>query len=86
MESLGKRLARVREFRHLSQPALAKRTGLKVQNISRIETGQREHVRSDTLCRLAEALHCSTDYLVGRSDEIEPPTKRSRPGKAARVG
>ena len=86
MDSLGDRLARVRGVRRMSQQDLATRTGLKVQNISRIETDQREHVRSDTLCRLAEALRCSTDYLVGRSDEIEPPKKRPRPRKTAPVG
>jgi len=86
MESFGKRLALVREFRRMSQPALAECTGLKVQNISRLETGQRKHVRSDTLCRLADALRCATDYLLGRSDEIELPTKRPRPRKAAPVG
>ena len=56
MGSLGDRLARVRGFRRMSQQELAVRTGLKVQNISRLETDQREHVRSDTLRRLAEAL------------------------------
>ena len=81
MGSLGDRLARMRGFRRMSQQDLAERTGLKVQNISRIETDQREHVRSDTLRRLAEALDCSTDYLVGLTDEPQP--SRRRRGKGA---
>ena len=86
MGSLGDRLAWVRGFRRMSQQELAESTGLKVQNISRIETDQREHVRSDTLRRLAEALDCSTDYLVGLTDDPAPPKKRPRPRKARPVG
>jgi transcriptional regulator with XRE-family HTH domain len=62
----------------MSQQDLAELTGLKVQNISRLETEQREHVRSDTLRRLAEALDCSTDYLVGLTDDPQPPKRRRR--------
>ena len=81
MDSLGDRLARIRGFRRMSQQDVAERTGLKVQNISRIETEQREHVRSDTLRRLAEALDCSTDYLVGLTDEPQPPRRRRKAEK-----
>jgi transcriptional regulator with XRE-family HTH domain len=83
MDSLGDRLARIRGFRRMSQQDLASRTGLKVQNISRIETDHREHVRSDTLRRLAEALDCSADFLVGLTDDPQPPRRRR---KAAPVG
>jgi transcriptional regulator with XRE-family HTH domain len=69
----------------MSQQNLAQRSGLKVQNISRLETDQREHVRSDTLRRLAEALGCSTDYLVGLTEDPAPP-KRVRLRKPAPVG
>jgi transcriptional regulator with XRE-family HTH domain len=84
MDSLGDRLARIRGFRRMSQQDLAERTGLKIQNISRIETDQREHVRSDTLRRLAEALDCSTDFLVGLTDDPQPPRRRRR--KADELG
>ena len=86
MDSLGDRLARMRVFRGISQRELAERTGLKVQNISRIETDQRAHVRSDTLRRLAEALGCSTDYLVGLAEASVPPRWRRRPRKPMPVG
>jgi transcriptional regulator with XRE-family HTH domain len=85
MDSLGDRLARVRGIRRMSQQSLAQRSGLKVQNISRLETDQREHVRSDTLRRLAEALGCSADYLVGLTEDPTPP-KRSRSRTGAPVG
>jgi len=61
----------------MSQQMLAQRTGLKVQNISRMETDQRVHVRSDTLRRLADALGCTSDYLLGLTDDPTPP-KRPR--------
>jgi transcriptional regulator with XRE-family HTH domain len=82
--TLGRRLALAREKLGLSQMEVAERTGLKVQNISRIETTVRQHVRSDTLVRLAQALECSTDYLLGLSDE-PTPKKRPRPRTTAPV-
>ena len=85
MSSLGKRVAQARAARRMSQQRLAQQTGLKVQNISRIETDQREHVRSDTLRRLAVALDCTTDYLVGLADDLRP-RKRPRPRTHAAVG
>ena len=86
MESLGERLAHRRTERGLSLRQLAARTGLKAQNISRIETGKRAHVRSDTLERLAEALLCTTDYLLGRAAQPTIPAQRPRPRTAAPVG
>jgi transcriptional regulator with XRE-family HTH domain len=80
--TLGDRLARIRGYRRMSQQDLAERTGLRVQNISRLETEQREHVRSDTLIRLAQALACSTDYLLGLTEDPTPPQRaRRRRGK-----
>ena len=84
MNSLGERLAQMRAGRRMSLRELAERTGVKAQNISRIETGDRKHVRSDTLQRFAEALECTTDYLLGRTDDPRPP--RQRPRKTARMG
>ena len=86
MDSLGDRLARIRGFRRMSQQDVAERTGLKVQNISRLETDHRAHVRSDTLRRLAEALGCSTDYLVGLTEDPAPLGKRPRLRHSAPVG
>ena len=38
---------------------------------------------ADTLLRLAEALGCSLDYLVGRTDDPTPTPKRPRTRKTA---
>jgi DNA-binding Xre family transcriptional regulator len=83
-QTLGGRLHYAREACNMSQQELAERSGLRFQNISRLETDRREHVRSDTLRRLAEALGCSTDYLVGLTDNPTPP-KRPRSRTAAPV-
>ena len=86
MASLGERLAQIRGLRGMSLRDVAAQTGLKAQNISRIETDQRMHVRSDTLQRLAAALDCSADYLLGLADTPTPPRKRPRPRTATPVG
>ena len=83
MASLGERVAQIRGLRGLSLRELAAQTGLKAQNISRLETNNRTHVRSDTLQRLADALACSADYLLGQTDDPTPPRKRPRPRTAA---
>jgi transcriptional regulator with XRE-family HTH domain len=86
MDSLGARLAHTRKDQGLTLHQLAERTGLKLQNISRIEQGHRTHVRSDTLQRLADALDVSADFLLQRTDDPAPPPKRPRPRTAAPVG
>jgi transcriptional regulator with XRE-family HTH domain len=85
MDSLGDRLARLRGGRGMSLRELAEQTGVKAQNLSRLETNHRRHVRSDTLQRLADALDCSTDYLLNRTDDPRPP-KRPQPRTPAAGG
>ena len=77
-KTLGQRIALIREKRGLTQSDVAELTGLKIQNISRLETDAREHARSDTLIRLAQALDVSTDYLLGLTDEPILSNKRTR--------
>ena len=69
-EIFKKRLQAAREFRQLSQAELAKRAGLQASAISHFETGTRKP-SFDNLKRLADALRVSTDYLLGRTDDIE---------------
>ncbi len=64
-----KRLKEVRELRGLSQADLATKTGLQPTAISHFETGGRAP-SFDNLRRLADALTVSTDYLIGRVDEM----------------
>jgi transcriptional regulator with XRE-family HTH domain len=82
----------LRERRGLTQGEVAQRARLPQQAISRLERGEREHVRSDVLARLAVALTVSADYLLGLqdcADDAEPPPpqpRRQRTRKAALMG
>lgn len=75
-DTFGKRLARIRGYKRFSQQDIANVTGIRVQNISRFETDERYRVRSDTLIKLAQALECSTDYLLGLTDDPTPARQR----------
>lgn len=63
------RLRAARELRQLDQEALAKRATLNPTAISHFEAGRRKP-SFDNLRRLADALGVTTDYLLGRADEI----------------
>ena len=74
MNTLGERLSAVRERRGLTQGEVARRAHLPQQAISRLERGDRSHVRSDVLARLAIALETSADFLLGlRETDATPP-------------
>ena len=96
MNTLGERLSAVRERRGLTQGEVARRAHLPQQAISRLERGERHHVRSDVLARLAIALDVSADVLLGLRDNADganttppatpqPTPKRQRMRKAAPV-
>ena len=63
------RLRKVRESRKLSQAELAERAGLQASAISHFETGTRKPSFAN-LRRLADALQVSTDYLLGRTEDM----------------
>jgi transcriptional regulator with XRE-family HTH domain len=63
------RLKKARELRGLGQPDVAKRSGIQSSAISHFETGNRKP-SFDNLRRLAQALDVTTDFLMGRTDEI----------------
>ena len=56
METFGAELKRLREAAGLSQSGLAKRVGLNASYINRLESGEREPPRAETVSALAEAL------------------------------
>lgn len=56
METFGAELKRLREAAGLSQSGLAKRVGLNASYINRLESGEREPPRAETVVALAEAL------------------------------
>ena len=64
------RLKTARETRELTQEGLAKLANLQPSAISHFETGTRKP-SFDNLRRLADALDVTTDYLLGRVEEMQ---------------
>jgi len=64
------RLRVARSTRELSQEGLAKRAELQSSAISHFETGTRKP-SFDNLRRLADALDVTTDYLLGRVENMQ---------------
>jgi len=74
MSILSERIHERRRALHLSQAKLADLIGSSQRQVSKYELGTNEPT-SGVLTRLAEALQTTTDYLVGRSDEIQRPMR-----------
>jgi transcriptional regulator with XRE-family HTH domain len=64
-DDTANRIRGARERRGLKQVELAQRAGLQPSAISQFENGQREP-SPENLCRLADALGVTVDYLLGR--------------------
>jgi len=80
----GERIRHLRTQHKLSQGALGKSIGKDGQYVSKLERGILTSVTTETLEQLADALDCSTDYLLGRTDDPRLPRLRRR--TAASVG
>ncbi|WP_431030020.1 helix-turn-helix domain-containing protein [Lysinibacillus sp. LZ02] len=74
MTSLGIRIKHLREKNNISQIDFAKKIGVSNTVLSRYESGDRKP-DYDTLQLIADFFEVSTDYLLGRTDTIEPTTK-----------
>lgn len=76
----AERLATVRQAQRLSQRQLALRIGLSPRAVGQFEQGENWPSLS-TLVALARALDCSTDYLLGLSDNphCDPSQKGGEP-------
>ena len=74
MENFGQRVIDLREKHGWSRRELAKRSGLHEQHLLKIEQGLRKRIEGDTIIRLACALGCSADYLLGLKGEEEIET------------
>jgi len=70
----------------LSQQQLGLKIGHDQGYVSRLERGEITDITVRTLARLADALEVSIDYLMHRTDDPRPPTKRPRPRTAAALG
>jgi transcriptional regulator with XRE-family HTH domain len=83
----GERIRQLRTQLMLSQGALGKGIGKDGQYVSKLERGILTSVTTDTLEQLAGILDCSTDYLLGRTDDpcLQPTGKRQRTRKAAPI-
>ncbi|MFI6500221.1 helix-turn-helix domain-containing protein [Nonomuraea typhae] len=73
MSSLGDRLRKLRKLRGLSQRDLAVQAGLSVSLVRKLEQGEREDTRIETLRKLAVALRIPTTKLM--SDEQQAYTE-----------
>src|SRR5438477_9923072 len=65
MHALGKRLKLARITRDLTIQQLSALSGVGINQISRLENGDKPGVRVDTLAALAGPLAVSLDHLVG---------------------
>jgi transcriptional regulator with XRE-family HTH domain len=69
---LRERVRRCRESQGLSQAQLARVAGVPQVTISRIESGAVENPEVETLRNLASALKVTADYLIGRTERMDP--------------
>jgi transcriptional regulator with XRE-family HTH domain len=70
ISTLGKRLKYLREKNNYSQKRVAEAIGLTNVQLSRYESGDRKP-DPDTINLLADFFNVSTDFLLGRTDNIE---------------
>lgn len=67
--SLGKRIASMRGYRRLNQEQLGGFVGVTKQTISGWENDRRVP-DADNIVALCKALDCTSDYLLGLSDDF----------------
>ena len=77
-ELVAERVRKVREHRGWSQKELARRATVHHVVLNRLENGHKAGVHAETIRLLAVALDCSMDYLMGLSDEPQPPRRRRK--------
>ncbi len=68
----GERLKMLREKAGVSQQKIADMVGLTQQAVGKWENDKAEPDLA-TVAKLAEFFDCSTDYLIGKSDDPHPP-------------
>jgi transcriptional regulator with XRE-family HTH domain len=69
MAHVGTRVRKLRQQHKMSQQELARLVGVNQSFISKMESGEQTNPNAETLKRLARALGCTTDYLVGMYEE-----------------
>lgn len=69
-EIFSSRLYGIRKIRKMSQQEVGDIVGIHYSHISRMESGKQRPML-ETVYRMAIALRCSSDYLLGLSDSID---------------
>ena len=69
-EKFAKRLRQARRRAELTQEQLAEKAGIKRRTYAAYETA-RNQPSLDILVRIARALKCSVDWLIGMEDDDE---------------
>ena len=73
-DAIGRRLAKIRKSRGLTQIQLAERIGVNQYQISDYETG-RLHLADEMIIRMAKALSASADSILGLDESsFETPS------------
>ena len=65
MDHFIERVLVTRRERGWTRRELARRAGLHEQHLAKVERGNRVRVEAETVRKLARALGCTTDYLLG---------------------
>ena len=77
MEPINTRLLRMRKEKGYTQILMQTLTGIDQSDYSKLERGERYYT-VEQLKRIATALQTSTDYLLERTDEIQPYPEKKR--------
>lgn len=70
VETYGERIKTRREILRITQPQLGAVIGVDGARISQIENGKTKSIKRDYIIPLADALQCTTDYLLGLVNDI----------------
>jgi transcriptional regulator with XRE-family HTH domain len=69
-EIVGERIVLLRRRKGFTQPELAQRTGMGITTLNRIENAH-QSMAMEKVVALAQVLGCTSDYLLGLSDDLE---------------
>ncbi len=78
-EVVGERIVLLRRRKGLTQPELAQRTGMGITTLNRLENAH-QSMSIEKVVALAQVLGCTSDYLLGLSDD---PKSESMPAVKA---
>lgn len=73
MDGFGTRVLETRRGLGWTRRGLAQRAGLHEQHLANIERGERHRLEGATIVKLARALGCTSDYLLGLDEHPPRP-------------